>query len=122
MKFAVCNETFQDWPFDRAFAFAAECGYTGLEIAPFTISEYVTDISAARRAEVRRQAGEAGLEIVGVHWLLAKTEGFYMTSPDADVRKKTSEYFGHLARFCAGLGRKRSWSADRPSSGICCRA
>ena len=21
MKFAICNETFQDWPFDRAFAF-----------------------------------------------------------------------------------------------------
>ena len=22
MKFAICNETFQDWPFDKAFAFA----------------------------------------------------------------------------------------------------
>lgn len=104
MKFAICNETFQDWPFDRAFAFAAECGYTGLEIAPFTISDYVTDISSARRAEVRRQADQAGLEIVGAHWLLAKTEGFYMTSPDAEVRRKTTEYFGHLARFCADLG------------------
>ena len=104
MRFAVCNETFQDWPFDRAFAFAAECGYTGLEIAPFTISNYVTDISAVQRAEVRRQAEQAGLEIVGAHWLLAKTEGLYMTSPEADVRRKTAEYFGHLARFCADLG------------------
>ena len=32
MKFAICNETFQDWPFDKAFAFASECGYTGIEI------------------------------------------------------------------------------------------
>jgi len=104
MKFAICNETFQDWPFDKAFAFAAECGYTGLEIAPFTISNYVTDISSDKRAEVRRQADQAGLEIVGVHWLLAKTEGFYMTSPETDVRRKTSEYFGQLARFCADLG------------------
>ena len=70
MKFAVCNETFQDWPFERAFAFAAECGYTGIELAPFTIADYVTDISAAKRAEVRRQADAAGLEIVGLHWLL----------------------------------------------------
>ncbi len=106
MKFAVCNETFQDWPFEKAFVFAAECGYAGVEIAPFTITEYVTDISPARRAEVRKQAEAAGLEVVGLHWLLAKTEGFYMTSPDADVRKKTAGYFAELARLCAELGGK----------------
>jgi len=106
MKFAICNETFQDWPFERAFAFAAECGYTGLEIAPFTIANDVTDVPAAQRDEVRRQAEAAGLEIVGVHWLLAKTEGFHMTTPDADVRRNTSAYFGELARLCADLGGK----------------
>ncbi|MCH8830602.1 MAG: sugar phosphate isomerase/epimerase, partial [Planctomycetes bacterium] len=104
MKFAICNETFQDWPFERAFALAAECGYTGLEVAPFTIANDVNDISAAKRSEVRRQAEAAGLRIVGLHWLLAKTEGLYMTTPDAEVRRKTSEYFGDLARFCADLG------------------
>jgi sugar phosphate isomerase/epimerase len=106
MKFAICNETFQDWPFEKAFAFAAECGYTGLEMAPFTISNYVTDISAEKRAEVRRQADAAGLEIVGLHWLLAKTEGFHLTSPDAEVRRKTAAYLAELARFCADLGGK----------------
>jgi sugar phosphate isomerase/epimerase len=104
MKFAICNETFQDWPFDRAFAFAAECGYTGIEIAPFTIAGNAFDISKARRAEVRRQAEAAGLEVVGLHWLLAKTEGYYLTSPDAAVRRKTAEYFAELARLCADLG------------------
>ena len=106
MKFAICNETFQDWPFDKAFAFAAECGYTGLEFAPFTISNYVTDIPAEKRAEVRRQAEAAGLEIIGLHWLLAKTEGLHLTSPEAEVRRKTTEYLGELARFCADLGGK----------------
>lgn len=104
MKFAICNETFRDWPFDKAFAFAAECGYTGIEIAPFTIANLATDISAIRRAEVRRQADAAGLEVTGLHWLLAKTEGLYLTSPDAEVRRKTTEYFGELARLCADLG------------------
>jgi len=104
MKFAICNETFQDWPFDKAFAFAAECGYTGIEIAPFTIAELATDISPAQRAEVRRQADAAGLEVVGLHWLLAKTEGLHLTSPHAETRRKTADYFGQLARLCADLG------------------
>jgi sugar phosphate isomerase/epimerase len=106
MKFAICNETFQDWPFDRAFAFAAECGYMGVEIAPFTIANHATDIAPRQRAEVCRQADAAGLEIIGLHWLLAKTEGFYLTSSETAVRRKTADYFGHLARLCADLGGK----------------
>ena len=103
-KYAICNEIFGDWPFEKAFAFAAKCGYTGIEIAPFTMAMYADKISAARRAEVRRQAKHAGLEVVGLHWLLAKTEGFHLTSPDAAVRRKTAAYLGELARLCADLG------------------
>jgi sugar phosphate isomerase/epimerase len=104
MRFAICNETFQDWPFDKAFRFAAELGYTGLEIAPFTIHVNAYEISPARRAEVRRQADDAGLEIIGLHWLLAKTTGYYLTTPDDAVRGKTAEYLGELARLCRDLG------------------
>lgn len=104
MKLAICNETFLDWPFDKAAAFAAECGYAGIEIAPFTLATYATDIPPARRAEVRRQAEAAGLEVVGLHWLLAKTVGFHLTSPDAEVRRRTAEYFEALVELCADLG------------------
>ncbi|MCU0873605.1 MAG: sugar phosphate isomerase/epimerase [Pirellulaceae bacterium] len=104
MKFAICNETFQDWPFDKAFAFARECGYTGIEFAPFTIHKNAHEISADRRREIRRQAEDAGLTVVGLHWLLAFTEGYYLTSPEADVRRRTSEYLGELARLCRDLG------------------
>ncbi|MFP6656837.1 MAG: sugar phosphate isomerase/epimerase family protein, partial [Pirellulales bacterium] len=104
MKFAICNETFQDWPFEKAFAYAGECGYTGVEIAPFTIAVDAKDISPAKRAEVRRQADDAGLEIVGLHWLLAKTEGYHLTSPETRVRERTVEYLGELARLCRDLG------------------
>jgi sugar phosphate isomerase/epimerase len=104
MKFAICNETFVDWPLERALAFAAECGYMGVEIAPFTLARDVRDITAAARAEIVRQSRAAGLEIVGLHWLLAKTEGFHITSPDQVVRQKTAEYFAALAQLCADLG------------------
>lgn len=106
MKFAVCNETFQDWPLDKAFAFAADCGYTGIEIAPFTLASDAHEISPQQRAEVRRLAEQCGLEVIGLHWLLAKTQGFHVTSPDAETRRRTAEYLGHLARLCADLGGK----------------
>lgn len=104
MKFAICNELFQDWPFDKAFDFSRKCGYTGIEFAPFTIEKNAYEISANRRAEVRSQAEKAGLEVVGLHWLLAFTDGCYLTSPEADVRNKTGEYFAELARLCRDLG------------------
>jgi sugar phosphate isomerase/epimerase len=104
MKFAICNETFGDWPFDRALALAAECGYAGIEIAPFTLADDVRSISGARRTEVRRLAEKSGLQVIGLHWLLARTKGLHVTSPDATVRRKTAEYLGDLARFCADLG------------------
>lgn len=104
MKFAICNETFVDWPFDKAFALAAECGYTGIEFAPFTMSADVKDISNKQRSEARRQAEQAGLEVVGLHWLLAKTSGYYLTSPTPEVRQATVAYFGELARLCRDLG------------------
>jgi sugar phosphate isomerase/epimerase len=111
-KYAICNETFEKndtfegWPCNKAFAFSAECGYTGVEIAPFTFAKNVTEISAKQRAEIRREAEKAHLEVVGLHWLLAKTTGFYLTTPDADVRQSTAEYLGELAKFCADLGGK----------------
>jgi sugar phosphate isomerase/epimerase len=104
MKYAICNETFLDWPFDKAFAFARECGYTGIEIAPFTINPDARKISVERRGEVRRQAEAAGLDVVGLHWLLAKTEGLYLTTRDAAVRRATADYVEELGRLCRDLG------------------
>jgi sugar phosphate isomerase/epimerase len=112
MKFAICNETFIDWPHEKAFAFAAECGYTGIELAPFTLGEPgetiadVRDVSAARRETLKGMIAEAGLEVVGLHWLLAKTSGFHLTTNGAAVRKTTTEYFAQLARLCHDLGGK----------------
>ncbi len=106
MKFAICNETFQDWPFEKAFAYAKELGYTGIEFAPFTINNNAYDITRQKRAEVREQAKDAELEVVGLHWLLAFTEGYYLTSPDEAVRQRTGEYLAELARLCRDLGGK----------------
>lgn len=104
MKFGICNEMFVGQPFDEAFATARACGYTGIEIAPFTMGTDATSIDAAKRKEVREQARVADLEVIGLHWLLAKTDGYYLTSPDDAVRERTAAYFRDLTRLCADLG------------------
>lgn len=104
MRFAICNETFQDWPFARAFAAAREYGYTGIEFAPFTIHKNAREITAARRADVCAQVKAADLQTVGLHWLLAHTEGYYLTSPDAAVRTRTADYLRDLVLLCRDLG------------------
>ncbi len=104
MKFAICNETFQDWPFEKAFQFAKQCGYEAVEFAPFTLGNEATSISGAQRAQIRRQLDDAGLQAIGLHWLLAKTEGYYLTSPDRAVQVRTGLYLTELARLCSDLG------------------
>ncbi len=104
MKYAICNETFEGWEHSQICARIAQLGYTGLEVAPFTLAPRITDVSAARRSELRKEAEAAGVQIIGLHWLLAKTEGFHLTSPDAAVRKRTGEYLAELARAAADLG------------------
>jgi len=104
MRYAICNETFGEWPLAKACDFAAACGYSGIEVAPFTLSRLATDLSAAERGEIRRTIARAGLDCVGLHWLLAKTEGFHVADPDAEVRRRTVAYLGELARLCHDLG------------------
>jgi len=109
MKYAICNETFENQPFDEAWAIARELGYTGIEIAPFTLLPEaevfdVREVTAVKRQEVKQQAADAGLEMVGLHWLLAKSKGPYLTSPDKAVRAETVEYFKALSQLCADLG------------------
>lgn len=104
MKYAICNETFDGWDHARVCDRVAELGYTGLEVAPFTLAPLITDVPTARRIELRREAERAGVTILGLHWLLAKTTGFHLTTADADVRKRTGDYLADLARAAADLG------------------
>src|SRR5579859_1464163 len=99
-RYAICNETYGDWDHERVCKHAANLGYTGLEIAPFTLAPLITDVSPARRQIIRKQAEDAGLTIVGLHWLLAKTTGFQITSPEIAVRQGTAKYLGELAKCC----------------------
>lgn len=104
MKFAICNELFQEWDWEKSLELSREVGYTGWEIAPFTLGEKPTDLSPTKRAELGKLVRAADIEVVGLHWLLAKTEGFYLTTDDASVRDRTADYLVDLTRLCKDLG------------------
>ena len=104
MKFAICQELFEDTPWEDQCRIISDVGYTGVEMAPFSISDDLATVTPGQLTQMRSVASDRGLEIIGLHWLLAKTEGLHLTSPDADVQQRTADYLGLLARTCATLG------------------
>lgn len=107
MKFAICSEIFQDWnDWDRTIEYVKSVGYDALEIAPFMLSKYITDVPPDTAPRIRAKAEDTGLEIAGLHWILSKCDGLHINSPDAEVRLKTADYLCELTRFCAALGGK----------------
>jgi sugar phosphate isomerase/epimerase len=106
MKFAICNETYQGWDYDRTCAHIAETGYDGVEIAPFTLKNDPRELSDEDAADCRKIAEAAGLEVVGLHWLLVKPAWLHLTTPDSLLRKDTVAFASHMARFCGVAGGK----------------
>ncbi len=104
MRYAICNETFEGWDHERVCRVTAGLGYQGLEVAPFTLAPRIGEVTPERRRTLRRQAEDNGLTICGLHWLLAKTEGLCLTSPEEAVRRRTADYLVELARCCRDLG------------------
>ena len=106
MKLGLCNEIFEAYPLERQFEITAELGAEALEISPFTLNADVRQITAAQRKQIRDAAAATGVEVAGIHWLLAKTEGFHVTSPDPEVRARTIAYLRELVRFGVEIGGK----------------
>lgn len=105
MKFGICSEIFKEWKdVGRTIDYVKSVGYDGLEIAPFTLCDYVTEIPASVREDIRRRAESAGLEIIGLHWLFVGPSGVHLTSPDESVRKFTAQYLRDLTHCCADMG------------------
>lgn len=104
VKFAICNEMFEGWAFADACDAARDAGYAGIEIAPFTLGKLAGDVPGSEREAMRETARDAGLEIVGMHWVLAQTTGFHINSPDRRVTDRTAAYLIDLTNLCADLG------------------
>ena len=104
-QLAICNETFQGWDFAAGCRGAVDTGYTGIEIAPFTLSDDPASIPMDVRRECRDVIASEGLGYIGLHSLLTVPAGeLHITTPDDSVRERSWEYFRRLIDLCADLG------------------
>jgi len=103
-RYAICNELFEGWPLGRVARFCRDLGYEGLELAPYTLAESVDALSPADRAGIRREIEAEGMRVVGLHWLLARTDGLQLNDLDPAVRERTVRYLLAEIDLCADLG------------------
>jgi D-psicose/D-tagatose/L-ribulose 3-epimerase len=104
MKIALCNEVLQPLPFARQCALAASLGYDGLEVAPFTLAPNPLELGDAQARDFARIAGDHGLAITGLHWLLVAPAGLSMVSADAALRRQTAAAMVRMVELCAAMG------------------
>jgi D-psicose/D-tagatose/L-ribulose 3-epimerase len=101
---AICNEMWKGEPIEHVFAKARQMGYDGVEIAPFTLAESADQVPAGRRKQIARAAADHGIRMPALHWLFVGPAGIHLTSPDAAVRRRTTDYLRALIDLCADLG------------------
>jgi D-psicose/D-tagatose/L-ribulose 3-epimerase len=103
-RHAICNEVYKDWDFRDACRSIRQIGYTGIEIAPFTLAEEPASISQDARREYRQIMADEGLTFVGLHWLMVSPKGLHVTTPDPAVRGRSWLHIRHLIDLCGDLG------------------
>ena len=107
-RHAICNEVYGQWPFADACRSIRKAGYTGVEIAHFTLKENPSEITADERREYKKIMAEEGLDFVGLHWLMVAPKGLHVTTPDNALRQKSWQHIHDLVDLCADLSPENS--------------
>ena len=74
-----------------------------MEVAPFTLQANPRDLTESDADRCLGAAENAELEIVGMHWLMAETEGLHLTHSDPAILKVTQEYLITLGKLTARM-------------------
>jgi len=105
---AMCNEAFASAGEKKSFKETCEAirkaGYTGIEVAPFTLAEDPIAIPAGQRRDLSSTMRSEGLTFAGLHWLLLAPKGLNVTTPDRAVRERSWRHMWNLIDSCADLG------------------
>lgn len=103
-RHAICNEIYAKRPLAEVCRSIRQIGYTGIEIAPFTLAERPSEIALDARRRHRDTILNEGLSFVGLHWLIASPPGLHVTAPDRALRERSWRHVLDLIDLCADLG------------------
>jgi sugar phosphate isomerase/epimerase len=104
VKLSLCNEVMRELPLDRQCGVAASLGYRGLEIALFTFGDDAWRMPASKRSDIRNTCRENGIEVSGLHWLLAAPSGLSIASANREVWQRSVDVLRASVDICAELG------------------
>jgi D-psicose/D-tagatose/L-ribulose 3-epimerase len=104
LRVALCNEVLRGYPFPQQCALAAQTGYAGLELAPFTLADDPFELTPEDGRRLRGIAADHGLLLPSLHWLLAAPEGLSIATPDAALHARSVRLLEILIRFAAACG------------------
>jgi sugar phosphate isomerase/epimerase len=117
MRYAICNEHWGQLPYAQVCERIAAAGYEGVEIAPFTLHEDPRELTDADMIPVVKGAKDAGIEVLGFHWILSRPTFLHITSPDAVQRRESAKLGQKLARLCGMAGGKiMVWGSPKARS------
>ena len=86
-RLAMCNEAFGDLPLMDVCRRLRVLGYTGIEIAPYTL---------AASPPSRTIFEDEGVEFVGLHWLMVSPPGLHLTTNDDTLRRRSWHHLRNL--------------------------
>ncbi len=104
MRLSLCNEVLRPADLPTQCRLAAELGYAGLEIAPFTLAEDPTRMTDGQIAAARRVIEDHGLVVTSLHWLLVAPSGLSLTATDGSIATRTRDALLAILELAAGLG------------------
>ena len=100
---AICNELFGSLDFSHTCTLLAKHGFTGIELAPFTLCDEHGRIGNRRLQEIRSAMESSGIVFAGLHWLFAFPKGLHITSKEPKVRMRVKDHVRHLLDVSGAL-------------------
>jgi D-psicose/D-tagatose/L-ribulose 3-epimerase len=104
MKLALCNEVLRELPFAEQCRLAAALGFDGLELAPFTLADDPSALTALDARRLRDEAAGHGLAISSLHWLMVAPAGMSIATADAARHARSVDFLRRLIDFAAACG------------------